>query len=108
MIEWPVVSVIVIIVLVLGLAVGILIGRRRGRLATALNYATSKFRHVDLSYQLMTPRFICTIYVGEYPCYGKSGNAIEAIELAVQVAQQESLPERGLDQRVGDLTPQLS
>lgn len=81
------VIVLIILIIALALSVGIKIGKQSS-LASVLNQAMSKFHYVDLNYQLMTPRFICTIYDNGYPCYGKSDNAARAVELALQATQE--------------------
>lgn len=81
----------------LGIGLGTVISRicagtkiddQSARLASALKQATTEFHHVELNYQRMTPRFICTIYDDGYPCYGKSSNATRAVELALQATQE--------------------
>jgi hypothetical protein len=102
-------TVFVILGVGLALVIGVKIGRRSERLASILNHATSEFHHIDLSYQLLTPQFICTIYGDNgHRYYGKSGNAIEAIALAMKAAQRGPSPNSTFDELRGDFTPQLS
>jgi hypothetical protein len=88
MITWQVSIALITLGIILALGVGIRIGKRSAKLDSVLNRVTSEFHHVNLNYQLTTPLFICTIHDGAHSCYGKSDNAVGAIESALQATRE--------------------
>jgi hypothetical protein len=88
MVTWQVLITSITLGIVIALGIGIKIGKRSTKLDSVLNRVTSEFHHVNLNYQLTTPLFICTIHDGAHSCYGKSDNAVRAIELALQATRE--------------------